>query len=79
MIGQPKTGSSDQIIFVTLFSSGCTALLRKTIFLSQTNKRWLFFESDFNVHGHILSTGGDALSFDDGRCSPSAYICSFFR
>ncbi len=28
MIGQSKTGSSSQIIFITLFSSRCTALLR---------------------------------------------------
>jgi len=68
MIGQSKTGFSSQIIFITLFSSRCTVLLRllqqidriyrrKTNFLSFVD----FSSSDFNVQGHIVSTDEDAL------------------
>jgi len=67
--GQSKTGSSSQIIFITLFSLASSELCcdfyqpqqtekicwRKTIFLS--HNRIL----NFNVQGHILSSGGDAV------------------
>jgi hypothetical protein len=56
MIGQSETGSSNQIIFITLFSSSCTALLclfptlasvqtcrGKTILLSQAGMFRFFF------------------------------------
>jgi hypothetical protein len=71
MIGQSETGSSSQIIFITLFSGRYTTslclfkqtvqqkCLAKTILLSQTSVFGLFSSSNFRLQGHILSTTGD--------------------
>ncbi len=73
MIDQSKTGSSSRIIFITLFSSRCTALLcflpasanwantqEKTHFPELNKPAYVDFSSSkFIVHGHILSTVGE--------------------
>jgi len=73
--GQSKTGfSSSQIIFITLFSSQCnsfathlTSLRNLRTYAGANPFSWCklanfdFSSSDFNMQGHILSTGGDAL------------------
>ncbi len=49
-------------MFITLFSSRCTALLRfSPASANRTNMQEKNHLSDFNVQGHILSTSGDAL------------------
>jgi len=70
--GQSRTGSTGRFIFITLFSSRCTALppfftslnkLRGEKLFSCT-KSTLFVDfslADFNVKCHRLSTDGDAL------------------
>jgi hypothetical protein len=66
MIGQSETGSSSQIISITLFSGRCQALL---CFLPASancakmlvQNRYDLSSSNFNLQCHILSTSGVAL------------------
>jgi len=71
MIGQSETGSSSQIIFITLISGRCTLLLchflasANCVHLQEQNHvpypkgtSFEFSSFNFNVQGDILSTAG---------------------
>jgi hypothetical protein len=66
MIGQSETGSSSQIISITLFSGRCQALLCLSPASANCAKMLVknhydLSSSNFNLQCHILSTSGVAL------------------
>ncbi len=93
MIGQSKTGTSSQIIFITLFSSMCTYLLacspasanranmQKKNYFPEPNKHMLtFLHPILIVEGCMLSTddGDDASDYNQECLSSTSWTWSWF-
>jgi hypothetical protein len=62
IIDQSKLWSNNHIIFTILFS-GKHAFYQAPQTLQKYFANFAFFQSNFNLQGHILSTAGVALSY----------------